>query len=126
MKRTIIWVLAAANVALAGTLAWRGIGDNTAHAANAAVQTGSRQNDGNYVLIPGESSLGVAIIYVFDANNRRLGAIAPDNQDKISGMPTIDLDPVFEAAERGNSGTGTGGTRTGTGRPNQPRTGGNR
>ena len=111
MKRTIIWVLAAANVALAGTLAWRGIGENAAHAAQA------RQTEpGNYVLIPGGSTLGVSIIYVFDANNRRLGAIAPDAQDKITGMPTQDLDLVFEG-RNANTGGGGGGGRTGQREP---------
>lgn len=95
MKQTVIWVLVAANVALAGTLAFRGIRDNT---ANAQAQPRSTE-PGKYVMIPADSTLGVGILYVLDTSNRKLGAIAPDMQDKMSSMSSIALDPIFEAAE---------------------------
>ena len=96
MKKTLVWILVAANVSLAGTLAWRGIGPNTAEA-----QVAARPGLGKYVMIPGESTIGVSIIYVFDSANNRIGAIAPDSKDMLSGMPTIQLEEVFGAAERG-------------------------
>ncbi len=96
MKQTVIWVLVAANLALAGTLAIRGIHEKT---ANAQAQPRTTSEPGKYVLIPADSQLGVGVIYVLDTNNRRLGAIAPDNQDKMAPMSTIALDPVFDSAE---------------------------
>lgn len=92
MKQSLIWVLLAANVALAGTLVLRGVNAKTAHAQVRAAEPGQ------YVLIPAESQLGVGVVYVLDTGNRRLGAIAPDSQDKLAPMSTIALDPVFDAA----------------------------
>lgn len=100
MKQTAIWVLVAANLALAGTLTMRGMHSNT---ANAQVPAARTSDPGKYILIPAESQLGVGLIFVLDSNNRRLGAIAPDNQDKLAGMATIALDPVFDAAENRQS-----------------------
>lgn len=95
MKQTVIWVLVAANLALAATLTIRGVRSNTAEA-----QVGARTGDpGKFVMIPADSQLGVGLVFVLDTANRRLGAIAPDNQDKMAGMATVALDPVFDAAE---------------------------
>jgi hypothetical protein len=95
MKQTAIWVLVAANLALAATLAFRGVRANTAVA-----QVPARTAEpGKYILIPADSQLGVGLVFVLDSSNRRLGAIAPNNQDKMEGMATVALDPVFDAAE---------------------------
>jgi hypothetical protein len=53
----------------------------------------------------------VGLVFVLDTNNRRLGAIAPDNQDRMAGMATVALDPVFDAAENR---TAPGGNRRNT------------
>lgn len=111
-KRSLIWVLAAANVALASTLAWRGIKPNEAHAQAAP----GRPEPGKYVMIPGSSQIGVSIIYFLDTANRRVGAIAPDAREAINVMPPLALDPIFDAAQ-----SGTGGPRVNPspqGRPN--------
>lgn len=94
MKQTAIWVLLAANLALAGTLIYRGTSANSAHA-----QVNRGNEPGKYVMVPAESQLGVGLIFVLDTANRRLGAIAPDNQDRIAGMATVALDPIFDAAD---------------------------
>ena len=94
MKQSVIWVLLAANVALAGTLAFRGINAKTAHA-----QAAKPVEPGKYVLIPADSQLGVGLVYVLDTSNRRLGAIAPDSQDKFVPMSTVELDQIFDSAE---------------------------
>lgn len=96
MKQTTIYVLAALNVALAGTLAWRGIADNRAHA-----QAVARAEAGKYVMVPGASQLGPSIIYILDTANRRIGAVAPDAKETMNVMPTLALDPVFDAAATG-------------------------
>lgn len=93
MKQSAIWVLLAANVALAGTLAMRGINSTTAHA-----QAARPADPGKYVMIPAESQLGVGLVFILDTGNRRLGAVAPDTQDKLAPMSTIELDPIFDSA----------------------------
>lgn len=92
MKQSAIWVLLAANVALAGTLAMRGINAKTAHAQ---ARTG---DPGKFVMIPAESQLGVGLVFILDTSNRRLGAVAPDTQDKLAPMSSIELDPIFDSA----------------------------
>lgn len=114
MKQTAIWVLLAANLALAGTLVYRGVGANTAHA-----QVNRGNEPGKYVMIPAESQLGVGLIFVLDTANRRLGAVAPDNQDRLAGMATVALDPIFDAAENRSSTPAPANPRPG--RPNAPR-----
>lgn len=96
MKKTLVWVLLAANVALAGTLAWRGVESNKANAQATPMR-------GKYVMIPGDSSASSAVIYMFDAANGRIGAVAPDNKNVLVSMPTIDIRPVFEAALNGQT-----------------------
>ena len=91
-KQTIIWVLAAANVALASTLAWRGLKPNEAVAQTV------RPEPGKYTLIPGASQIGTSIIYVLDSANRRIGGFASDAREAINVMPTLALDPIFDAA----------------------------
>jgi hypothetical protein len=113
MKQSVIWVLVAANIALAATLTVRGVRSNSASA-----QTPARAAEpGKYVLIPAESQLGVGLVFVLDTSNRRLGAIAPDNQDKMAGMATVALDPVFDAFENRSAPAPAGTNRRG----NNPR-----
>lgn len=100
MKKTLVWVLVAANVALAGTLGWRGIASNTANAQVGAAAPAAR---GKYVLIPGEASSSSSIIYIFDSANGRVGGMAPDARDTLVAMPTIALKPIFEAAAAGQT-----------------------
>lgn len=92
MKKTLIWILIAANVSLGGTLVWRGT-ENTANA-----QVTKQLSRGKYTLIPGEASSSSAIIYVFDSANERVGAVAPDNRDTLVAMPTIALRELFDKA----------------------------
>lgn len=91
MKKTIVWVLVAANVALGSTLLWRATG-STANAAPA----GQPAVRGKYTLIPGEASSASSIIYVFDAANERVGAISPDTKDVLVSMPTIALRDILD------------------------------
>jgi hypothetical protein len=128
MKHAIVWVLVAANVSLAGTLLWRGVQENAAHAQAATPAPAGTLEAGKYVLIPGQSTVGVSMIYVFDSANRRLGALAPDAKDTIQMMQTINLDDVFNDGANGpNSGPNNGpnsgpnnGPRPGN-EPNPPR-----
>ena len=127
MKQTLVWILIAANVSLGGTLAWRGVRENVASAQAAGAAAARPAERGKYVLIPGDSQQGVSIIYVFDAANRRLGAIAPDAKDMMSSMPVIQLEPVFRSLETGGI-RPAGEEPAGVGRnrpPQQPARGGN-
>lgn len=104
-KQRIIWTLAAANVALAGTLAWRGIPASAARAQAATPGAPARvMEQGKYVMIPGASNIGVSIVYVLDTRNRRIGGFAPNARNTLDTMPTLALDPVFEAAAVGAGG----------------------
>lgn len=109
MKKTLIWILVAANLSLGGTLLWRG----TSNAATAAQVTKTPVR-GKYTLIPGEASSSSSIIYVFDAANERVGAIAPDTKDMLVSMPTIGLADLFkEAQEKANAAGNANGNRNG-------------
>jgi hypothetical protein len=115
MKKTLVWILIAANVSLAGTLVWRETG-NTANAA----QVGQPLSRGKYVLIPGEASSASSIIYVFDAANERVGAITPDTRDLLVSMPTIGLREIFEKGMKDQTPANNNG-RNPAPRPNNPR-----
>jgi hypothetical protein len=117
-KRQLIYTLAAVNVGLLGTLAWRAIPSNVAHAQEAG---GGPRQRGEYVFttadVPGGS---VGVVVVIDQVNREMTALASDRGSITSQVP-IKLDQVFEGGQvaqpRGN-GRGTGRNtpppRTGT------------
>jgi len=91
MKRGILWTLVVLNVVLFAGLALR----LSSH--DALAQAGRRP--GEYTLIPGDATgASVGIVYVLDEANGTLGAIAPDNNDKLGAMEPINLARIFEAA----------------------------
>ena len=116
MKKTLVWILIAANVSLAGTLVWRGT-SNTATAA----QVAPALSRGKYVLIPGEASGSSSVIYVFDAANERVGAITPDTRDLLVSMPTIGLREIFEKGMKDQTPANGNGRTPNQPRPNNPR-----
>jgi hypothetical protein len=101
MKNRVIWALTGLNVLLLVTLVGRLTADNTAHA-----QAGRRP--GEYLIIPGEVSGGAnAVVYVVDAGNGQLGAIAYDNSRKeINAMAPLELSRVFEGVAPLGAGPG--------------------
>jgi hypothetical protein len=103
-KQQILWTLAVANVALAATLAWRGIAPNTANAQRGGQGVNTAPQSGKYTMIPGSSQIGVSIIYVLDTVNNRIGAIAPNARETLDTMPTLALKPIFDAAAAGAGG----------------------
>jgi hypothetical protein len=111
-KRTLILTLAAVNVGLVGSLAWRALPANTAHAQEAA---GARQR-GEYIFttadVPGGS---VGVVVVLDQVNREMTALASD-RGTITAQTPFKLDQVFESgqtAPRGPRGSRTTPPRTG-------------
>lgn len=101
-QKSIIAGLVLANVALGATLAWRA----TSNVAQAQPMPAGANPParGNYLMIPGYSqSLNASIIYIFDAQNHRLGGVAPDANNQFSPMATIALDPIFDAASQSDA-----------------------
>jgi hypothetical protein len=95
MKKQVVYALVGVNLLLGAGLMVRAFMDTKANAQPAA-QTPRRPGD--YLLIPGRATgATVDIVYVLDQQNRELGAIAEDNK-KISAMPVIKLDPIFDEA----------------------------
>lgn len=115
MKRTIVYLLLATNLALGGTLVWRATGST----ANAA-QVGQTPVRGKYIMVPGEASSSSAIIYIFDAANERVGAISPDTKDTLVSMPTINLRDILDKAARDETPV-NGNNRTPPGRQGNTR-----
>jgi hypothetical protein len=93
MKRRIIWGLAALNVVLLVSLLGRLTTDNTAKAQPA-------RRPGEYVMVPGEVAGGAnAVVYIIDATNGQLGAMAYDpGRKEINAMPPLELSRVFQGA----------------------------
>jgi hypothetical protein len=117
MKKRIIWALAGLNVLLLVTLVGRLTKENTAHAQAAAA--GGRR-PGDYVMIPGEVGGGAnAVVYVIDAGNGQLGALAYDaGRKEINAMPPLELSRVFEGGVPvGGPPARPGATPVPTGRP---------
>jgi hypothetical protein len=93
-KQGLLWTLAVMNVVLVAGLAMR-LSTETANA-----QAG--RSVGEYLLIPGEATgANVGIVYVLDEVNGTLGAIAPDNSDKLNAMEPVNLQRIFDAAAQG-------------------------
>jgi len=91
MKRGLMWTLVVANIVMVAALAFR----ISSH--DAMAQAGRRP--GEYTLIPGEASgANVGIVYVIDEANGTLGAIAPDNSEKLGAMEPLNLGRIFEEA----------------------------
>lgn len=94
MRNRLIAALLTVNVALGGLLAWRMTNDSTATA-----QAPQVRRPGDFIMVPGEStSLNVGIVYVLNQADGTLGAIAPNAQNRIEAMRTINLADVFAAA----------------------------
>ncbi len=103
-SKPVMGTLVLVNVILLGTLAWRVSTDTPAEA-----QT---RRPGEYLMVDGEASgASVDVIYVLDVANGELGAIAPNNQDKLSSIPVINLNQIFDAAMQANQPAAPAGRR---------------
>jgi hypothetical protein len=94
MKSTLIWGLIFLNVLLLLGLALR-------LTSQQAVAQVPRTSD--YMMIPGDI-VGVSsgAVYIVDTNQGRLTAVSfDDTQNRISVMPPLDLNGLFQAAAAG-------------------------
>ena len=109
MKTTLLWSLAIVNALLLAAFLSNLTGSNHDGAALAqdrgtavspAAGGAVRARPGEYIMLPGDVTGGSsAVVYVIDANNRQLGALAyDDTQKQLNVMKPIALDRVFEAA----------------------------
>lgn len=128
MRTTLLWSLAVLNALLLAsflsTLTGSEVAGGSAVMAQAAPAPGAagtaRGRPGEYIMIPGEVTGGSSsVVYVIDAVNRQLGAMAyDDTQKQLNVMPPIPLDRVFDAAGAApgtnTPNTNTGGTRRNT------------
>lgn len=95
MKSRMIAALVAVNAVLLGGLVWRTAVESPA----TAQQNQQLRRPGEYVMIPGEATgAAVGIVYVLDVANGELGAIAPNNQDKLEAMRPLNLIEIFDRA----------------------------
>jgi hypothetical protein len=99
MKATMLWALVVVNVALLVVFLGRVTHENAAMAQPVAA---AAARPGDYLMVPGEIPGGNAgIVYVVDTTNGWLGAMAyDDTRNALDVMPRIELDRVFDAAER--------------------------
>ena len=113
LKTGLLWGLGAANLALAASLVTHFAGENAAVAQSAeprpAVATPTADEfartyaqqaaggRGEYLMIPGRAiGAPVDVVYVIDTVNGIMGGIAPDNNNRLSGMPPVNLRQVFD------------------------------
>jgi hypothetical protein len=98
MRKTILWFLAAANVALAATFVLRVLPDNQAHAQ-------AMRRPSEYLMIPARvPGASVDVVFVVDTSNSILGGLVyDDSRDVIDTMTPIDLNRVFSAAPAPNN-----------------------
>ncbi len=94
-RKSILWLLAMANVVLGAALLFKAVPENTASA-----QVGNRRGD--YLLIPGRISGNAnTVIYVIDTANARLAAfIYDDTRGQTDNMAPIELGRIFEGGGR--------------------------
>jgi hypothetical protein len=94
IKSRIIWGLVWVNVALLLALALK----LTSPGAMAQVA-----RPGNYLMIPGEVVGGsFAVVYIVDTGQGRLTALSyDDTAGRITTMPPLDLNQLFQAAAGG-------------------------
>jgi hypothetical protein len=92
MKSRIVWCLVWINVALLVGWALR--------VTSPTAQAQAFQRPPNVLLIPGQVNGGsVGVIYVLDATGGRLSAVSyDDSSNRISAMPMLDLNQVFQTA----------------------------
>lgn len=121
MKTTLIWSLAVLNALLLASFLSTVTGSSVTGESTvmAQAQPGAvRARPGEYIMIPGEVTGGSSsVVYLIDANNRQLAAMAYDDTQKIlQTMAPIDLDRVFEAAAAAANQNNGGTRRTQPGR----------
>jgi hypothetical protein len=94
MQSKLIWSLVCLNVILLLGVALR----LTSQPASAQALRA-----GNYMMIPGEIiGASSSAVYVLDINQGRLTAVSfDDSQNRLSEMPPIDLNGIFQAAAAG-------------------------
>ena len=104
MKTIAIWALLAANGVLMAELVSNYAGEKQAHAAR------GRRPD--IIMIPGQVvGDNSSVVYIIDSANRRLGAVALDNNGReLVGLRPQELDRVFD---NGGGGAGGGNNRRG-------------
>ena len=90
MKSTILGALVGLNLILLLAFVARVWQETPAYAQN--------QRIGDYMLVPGEvTGQPNDVVYIVDIANRQLGAMMYDDANKrISWIPTIDLNRIFE------------------------------
>lgn len=109
MKTTLLWSLAIINALLLAAFLSNltgighdgvALGEDRGTAVAPAAGGAVRARPGEYLMIPGEVVGGSSsVVYVIDANNRQLGALAyDDTQKQLNVMKPIALDRVFDAA----------------------------
>ncbi len=91
MKTTMIWALAALNVALLAGLAFQYLPTNYANAQAA--------RPGEYLMIPVDfQGARSGVVVILDSSTRKMSALMTDeNLKKTEAMPPIDLEQVFGA-----------------------------
>jgi hypothetical protein len=94
MKSTVLWSLIGLNAVLLFMFAGQ---FNRANAAQAQLR-----RPADYLLIPGEVNGGpTALVYIIDATNGKLGAMAYDDSSKsLQTMPEIDLNRIYSIAQQ--------------------------
>ncbi len=124
MKTTLLWSLVVLNALLLAsflsTLTGREVAGGGVAMAQAQPAPGAaggnaaRPRPGEYIMIPGEVTGGSSsVVYLIDAANRQLGALAyDDTQKQLNVMPPIPLDRVFDAAGAAPTNKGSGNTNT--------------
>jgi hypothetical protein len=92
MKSTVLWALVALNAVLLSIFAGQ---FNRVSPAQAQFHRVA-----DYLLIPGEVTGGsTALVYIIDATNGRLGAMAYDDSSRtLQTMPAIDLNRIYSVA----------------------------